>query len=495
MESMHPIRKLENYLGFSSNDLEVKESLTLLKAKAELSFNSSCEWEQLAESIATFPKRDVVSITLSVGEWEHTITSSTIDAAQSFHGEYEEAVGEHSDQNISLALRVDKRVEDGVVSLYFPIGYGKAFCSEDFYERLLELNNMIGSHKALAIQLFDDTPTIATASLKFTSVPADLEPPSSDVEMRESFIEQQQEYCHFGQASMLTISPYDLCPTIVADSGNPIIEALQKACLVLSAIYLFDVTELSKEKLTFKLKGKKTKFHDVIHSSWTPSEEMTLFRIFKWAYTDGNLSDKLYLARNIISMHMPHDAASALLVPEDCYYSIQSGFAIYLKDNVAEYIGLKNSLSEFLQKAFRQSLEVADGMASSMKANFFAILTFFFGVIIAASIKGATLGSFFTKEAVILTGILVAGSFAHLLASSWETRRKQILFSESYARLKARYDDVLDGVDMENITGDDAEFNKCVNYIKHRRIAYFFIWFSFLALIGFSVLMIYSDVW
>jgi len=64
-----------------------------------------------------------------------------------------------------------------------------------------------------------------------------------------------------------------------------------------------------------------------------------LREIFDWVYTDGNYTDKIGLARNLISIHLKND--NLLTLDEGTIHSLESGYDIYLKDNVKQYIEIK----------------------------------------------------------------------------------------------------------------------------------------------------------
>lgn len=145
-----------------------------------------------------------------------------------------------------------------------------------------------------------------------------------------------------------------------------------------------------------------------------------LYSIYNWIYTDGSPIDKAIIVRNVISLHCKY--VSITEIDEKVMASIQSNYNLYLKENVKEYLELKNKVAEFISGTVSKTGEYATGLLDKFKSNIIAIFGFIFTVILANIVSDQPLDNLFTKEITIIIECVLAGSFVYLIICYYQSR-------------------------------------------------------------------------
>ena len=160
--------------------------------------------------------------------------------------------------------------------------------------------------------------------------------------------------------------------------------------------------------------------------------------------------------------------------------SIQSNYNLYLKDNVKEYLELKNKVAEFITETVSKTGEYAMSLLEKFKSNLIAIFGFMFTVILANIVSDQPLDNLFTKEITILVECVLVGSFVYLLICYVQSKYEIGKVYESYGQLKQNYKEILTEEDLSEIFEGDRIFNEMKNTIKHSQKLYLSMWIAFL---------------
>ncbi|XRP53867.1 hypothetical protein AAG928_002935 [Enterobacter hormaechei] len=154
------------------------------------------------------------------------------------------------------------------------------------------------------------------------------------------------------------------------------------------------------------------------------ANSMVLFDIYEWVYNQGNFVDKMGLARNIISIHAQDN--SILNIPKSVLKSIESSFDIYLKDNVKQYIEIKNKISEFIITQNDKASDITKNMFSTLKTSFWSIITFFISVFLVKIVTDKSFDGIITKETLIVTFMFLIFSEIYLIFLREKLMKKRI---------------------------------------------------------------------
>ena len=202
-----------------------------------------------------------------------------------------------------------------------------------------------------------------------------------------------------------------------------------------------------------------------LHDTRGPQPRTRSHRQFQYvcliAKTDNirrNAVDKAILARNIISLHCRY--ASLGEIDEKTLSSIQSNYNIYLKENVSQYIELKNKVAEFICDVITKIGDYTIAQLSGLKNNLIAIFGFLLTVMLANIVSEQPLENIFTKDITIILELVLAGSFVYLVICYGETRYKLNKAIKSYQLLKNNYSVLLSDEDMREAFNNDRQIEQ-----------------------------------
>ena len=207
----------------------------------------------------------------------------------------------------------------------------------------------------------------------------------------------------------------------------------------------------------------------------TSAFSLEYYQIYKWVYTEGNFSDKLGLARNIISLNI-QDENNPLLIPATTFPSLRTNHEIYLKRNIEKYIEVKNKLSEYLISSSQKASKITDQFASSFKTSSFSFLSFFLSVVVIKLLKGEQLSFLFTEDMKNISVAILAVAFLYFLLSLWDVLQEKDRFMKSFLNFKNSYTDLLDSHDLDNIFDHNKQFAEDMAFVQTKICLYSGIW-------------------
>ena len=205
----------------------------------------------------------------------------------------------------------------------------------------------------VTFKVLHETNNFASSIFDFTSIyPAETESCfDSSLLLKqkdyERLHENRDKCAHFANASLLKFIPDDFM--LYEESSNEELNQIFNGLLAFYLlVFLADFSTVST-RLHIRLKGYKLITEDFNFTKLKNSNPSELYKIYKWVYGSGNFTDKIGLARNLITIHLSSD--SLLSVESDTVHSLTSGYDMYLKENVKQYIEVKSKLSEAIQSS------------------------------------------------------------------------------------------------------------------------------------------------
>jgi hypothetical protein len=332
-----------------------------------------------------------------------------------------------------------------------------------------------------------------SSTFRFYSENLEMKCAPIDNQAREQLNEKRNGIAHFLNAYDYQFIPEDFY--FIVSSGNDKLDSIfNRLAAMFSLIYLANISSIKikkENKLNAKIDGMKNIEEDIEYKTFTIKDYQEYFEIYQWVYNEGNLSDKIELARQIISLHVI--SKSSLALESKTLNAIKSGYIVYLKKYVQQYIDVKNKISEFICDMFQKSSEIVDSFTGTFKNNITAFISFFVSVIILNALSGGKLTDIFTRDISIITAGFLLISLIFLAIAVIETAQKGKRFSENYKGLKERYRTILDEEDLEKVFNYNKEYKKDIKFVKRQTILYSVLWFSSI-LILFIVILILGDL-
>lgn len=306
---------------------------------------------------------------------------------------------------------------------------------------------------------------------------------------RKKIKEAIKTLCHYSKIEEHKLIPNDFFIGINNDKYLAINELFNKLCISLSIIFLFDITTLDENELDFKINGYKSINGKLNLLEESKNLKNDYYDIYDWVYTGGNLTDKIGLARNIISLHI--SKKNNLFLKGNPFQSIKSSYRVYEKQNIKQYIEIRNKISDQLLEFNNRANKVIETFASGFQKSSLVLISFYTSAIVVKVLGKGEFTNIFTPDATILSIAFIIISYFYYYYSKWEVKEQRKRFVSSYNNLKERYTDLLEQEDITRILNNDNEFNQDIKFIDEKLKKYSKLWMIFLLILLASTLILF----
>ncbi|MNH02239.1 hypothetical protein D3C79_614710 [compost metagenome] len=198
-----------------------------------------------------------------------------------------------------------------------------------------------------------------------------------------------------------------------------------------------------------------------------------LFKIVDWAYGDGGSSDKIGLARNVMSLHV--DQMQDVASYPQIFHAINSNYQIYLRDNVESYLDVKGKITDVLVDAVKKTHDIVDSFVDSFRNGIFVLLTFVLTVVVVNGLKDTNAAAIFSEAYIwvvgILSGLMTAWVFS---ARAGSLSQFDKAFDSIEQVLKGNYRGVLEEAEIESALAPVRTSNR--KYLLERSKHYVWLW-------------------
>lgn len=470
---MNPVTTLVNY--FQENPtLIIKENFKELLVTVNLSNILTPQSEDIKQVTGFFAERDKLTIDFYFEEMD-PVTYHANEEPEQFIQEIQRfTILKDEDSTIILKISIEKSVdENNEMSIYFFENFTEYLSNLNFIGSLYILKNIRADRPFIKFNLINESQLQNFGTNSFMFFSNEDHAIINNIN-REKILDGRNSIGNFNNASDYQFIPEDFY--LYNKSGNSNFDDFfDRLCILFSIIFVSDFSNIIDEnKLYLKLNGYKLIECVLPYKNFNIENNKTFYDIYKWIYNEGNLSDKAGLARNIISLHVKQ-LNSTISLPENTINSIKSGYEIYLKENVAQYIEVKNKVSEFLLDLAQRTSELVNSFANALRNNHFLFLTFFISVFVFNTLSTGKLKDIFNKDITYISYGLLLISFFYLIATIIQTNIETNRFKLQYNRLKKLYDDILNEQDIKNIFKDE-DHKEDIKFIVQKASVYSFVW-------------------
>jgi hypothetical protein len=299
--------------------------------------------------------------------------------------------------------------------------------------------------------------------------------------------------CHWDIGEKLLL-PDDFYPINTEQGNQELTKVFQKVCLLYTTMFIFDYLSVKENDFLYKLNGYKTFGEQIatkkIESINIDTKSFDLFyKIYKWIYSGGNTNDKISIARNIISLNYNPEI---LEIQDTAFDAILSNYKIYERQNVKQYIEVRNKLSKILIDLQGKIDKIVDGFSGDYKKNIITLLSFFISVIVIRVVsKGDFIGGF-TTEIIILSYSFLVISIGLLIYSRWEFSKRVEMFDKHYEQLKDRYKELLSEDELNKIFNEcNPKNRKTKSFVYQQRRLYTILWICSVLSLAIALIIIF----
>lgn len=464
----------------------VKEDVFSYIIEVKSKFLNTPSISDLNDVLNAIPSRDTLSIIVSLDEMEPIIFRAA-ENPNDFLSEIEgqQALAD-SESIFSFKVSIDKSIDNNSnLSIY---------SSQDFFDYLKEqtlegilyiFSQLIDKNDFIFFRFLDKTATESFYTNTFYFF-ADNQEFNVNTVDRYDLFSRRNEISNFINASEYHFIPEDFY-LVKESKDQEINDIFNKLCCIFSLVYIADISKIeNSDGFYYRINGYKVIENTIQYKSLTVENHQEFYRIYSWIYNQGSLSDKAGLSRNIISLHYKNNDTSISL-RENTLSSINSSYEIYLKENVEQYIEVKNKLAEFLMEMSFRTSELVNNFANSFKNNFFIFLTFFTSVFVFNALSSGKLVNIFTRDIAYVSFAVLIMSYLYLIGTIIHTDMELKRFIKQYNRLKRMYEDIVDEKDLDFIFKKE-DHEEDIKFIQDKAALYSFLWLL-------EIVVIYAVVW
>jgi hypothetical protein len=475
------------------------ENIQELKASLKASQFQTVKKELLESKFNFLQDRDSIHISITFGESDPVILNSTkIDFEGFIKGLEQEAL--HLDgEDILIVTTISKSVKDFSCTIYDFQCFVRTLNGYDvsqffqIFSRLFELGQFF------RFKIFGLSKVFYTSSICF-------EPLSENIRVQENLKRKEifdnfKSQCHFGNVENFYLIPSDFKLISKDEEQSEFNQLFSRYANLISIIYLFDITSINGNSVDYKINGYKSikGISNIANLHLTEFDEY--FNIYEWVYNGGNLTDKIGLSRNIISLHFR--TVGELHLQGNPFQSVKSSFKVYEKQNIKQYIEIRNKISDQLLDFNNRANKIVETFASGFQKSTLALISFYISAIVIRVLSKGDFVNIFSLDATILSLAFLCGSIIYYCVSRWEIKVQRTRFVNSYENLKKRYTDLLEPDDIKKILNNDTEFQQDLDFIDKKRKAYSRMWLTVVVLLASSTLFLFitynltqlSDTW
>lgn len=478
-EALTPFAALFHY-----DEVLVKETFEEVIIKLSSSSYKSIGVESFNEVVDLLEPRDTLEISYIIGEGT-PLNFSSGGNAEVFIKHIDRLNQIREQEEISIEIKVTKEVVNGLLSVY---SYAELIL---FLEGLsiqslfFEFNRLLKSNPFLIFENQSAGPTIKTRSIWFTNKGFLGIPEIID---RATVLNKAKTACHYNFLADFVVLPVDFM--LIVKDCNKLTDLFSRLTISAAVMFLYDISVLAGSKLNYKLNGYKSITGDADLTKLKADPESQYYKIYDWVYESGNFIDKIGLARNIISLHL--DNNNSIELKGDPFQSIQSSYKVYEKQNIKQYIEIRNKISDQLLSFHDRANRIIETFAGGFQKSALALITFYTSAIALKILNKDKLIEVFTLDASVLsTSFILCSAGYYIIISKWEVNAQRNRFENNYKDIKKRYTDLLDEQDIERILNNDNEFRSDLKFMIDKGKFYSGLWFYFLVVLLSTTWLLY----
>ena len=360
-----------------------------------------------------FESESYLSRHIIVDGESHSISNITNDQIR--HAK-ELFIDDHDD--VEIHLEIHKELINNSLSIYIFDIFSEYVASECIVTIINEISKYFTSH--LCFEIFHDFQSFGSNTIKF-NYPF-TQPNFIINNNRDHILEQVKLHCHINGINELILLPTDFTISHT-EHETSLHRTFVEISKWLSVAYIADISNLRPSNIfSFKINGYQIISGETRDIN-SPSIAINfLLKIFAFIYEQGEASAKIGLVRNILTLHANNEGL--MQINQNCWDAIQSNYSIYLKDNVEQYIAVKNKLTDFVVDSFAKSNNIVDSFVESFRKNTISIITFFISIVLINGLKDNGMQKLITFDSLIVVLIVALVSLICLTMSYRDIKLK-----------------------------------------------------------------------
>lgn len=465
----------------STKDLTIDQTLTRFCVKGSLSAVNSSLLENLKILFERFNEIGV-SVYLSLKNGGNDTEYYSSNSFQEFESKCTNFFDSYCSNDLTKFEFESKDWGDSVYVFHKERLY-EYLNGLDVAQVLDEISAKFNGIKKLVFYMLESYPTISNDYFYFVDASQEFDETSlnewvnneNNKDEINSRTESRDKVSHFVNAVSFQFIPECFDIKIVDESLKKLFDRLRTIFLL---VFLSDYSAIKNgNKLSFKIKGYKTLQCET--EGFLDTKIISeLNEIYEWVYSDGPFTDKIGIARNVISIHVVGEDISTLEI--GTCSSARSGYDLYLKSNVKQYIEVKNKISDMLHTQADKATSLVKDMFTMFKTSMWTFVAFFMSSVILRSTK-------FIADPKVDLSIFIAGiafivlSYGYIIFARHEVEIEKKRLGDKYEEINNRYKDLLNEQDLKKIlsqsdVNNESSKDRELNYVDSKKSYYTYWW-------------------
>ncbi|MBP2027384.1 hypothetical protein J2Z35_001178 [Acetoanaerobium pronyense] len=459
---------------FQTEDLSISERVKVLELKVSIDKGSIPDFSDIINLGKNIADRDKCIIEFNTIIEDHL----RLVLKEPDESEYESFIDDLKDyeDSVLVILTIEKTIMENSFSIYCFKEFTKDLLNKSIVDIMSLFGLLLNRAEYLVFEIYDSDIFFSTQTMFFVNRS------SHNITLKEinrsERISECKDISYFYNNSNLNLLPEDF-KIVTSYDNNPYEEIFDKLVSILSLVYISTLATIEDDVLKVQISGQRN-----VDFSYELNRVMIhnpiLFKIYSWIYNGGNLIDKALIARNILSLHCKY--TNLINTDEKTYATIQSNFNLYLKDNVNQYLDLKNKVSEYICSVTTQVGDNVLSLFNNFKTNLLTLITFLFSVIIINIVSDNPLDNIFTRDIILILELILLGSIIYLLISISENKYRLKKIKSGYQVLKDSYNEILSNQDLEDIFKEDKAIKNAIKEVEDGTKKYMILWVGFILL-------------
>lgn len=389
-----------------------------------------------------------------------------------FLDDFKESIEDEDDIDYKITININKNIDAGNVTVYNTVTFIKYLKELKLNNILHILNNIIKEYGVIYFRVDDDF-NINTKSICFLKENNQI---NFDSNVRKKSISNRNQNCSYLNASEYELTAEDFI--LINESNNTELNAIfSKLAVIYSLIGICDVSVIKDEKITFIINGYRRIESSLIYNETFNNTLSEYIKIYNWIYNETNntsCADKIGITRNVITASIIENKINSS--SNGLFRSVCSAHSIYLKENVKQYLEVKEKISEFNFDLMQKMGELSKEIGKSIFNNILVVGSFYGTVFVMNNITDEKFDNFFTRDITTFSLFIWFFSILYMFYTIFNIKKEIEMFETRYERAKDNYSEILNDEDIQNIFKDDRYFNEDKKFIKERTKTYLIIW-------------------
>ncbi len=434
---------------FSANITEADERSKKVNIKFETT-QSNLPIDDFECYFMIFPERDLVNFSINFFD-ESFFECSNKDLKLS---EYTKFVGSFdADDQCTVNIEITKNIVDSTFSVYMLDKFIENILNNETYKVLSMFSILLSNQDCLNFQCLDNEHFFwKTKTIAFSGINTEKE---FKLKSRTELLNQVKENANCTVFERFHLLPDDF-KIGINDANNKLTSLFANLSTFLSLMYISSFSTFDTNEFSCEINGHRNITFFEKFDSLKSNEE--IYKIYNWAFSDGNVVDKLLIARNAISLHCKY--IKIIDIDERTFESIKSNHQLYLKTNVSKYIEAKEQVSKFIVEIISQINSNISKLSGDLKNNFIAIVGFLITVILVNIVSQQPLDNIFTKDITKIMEIIIIFSIAYAIISIVYSNKKYTKQINAYNIIKENYKNVLTKIEISEIFDKNKYFDE-----------------------------------